>query len=96
MAFKQPAPREHFDDSDPAGIEPVRITVHLRIPGLRQTADGDFVLEGVSVREIDWEQVARGLGRKFVPDALASEIDKACFRYSIAEVIAERATSVED
>ena len=96
MATKQAAPREYFDDCVSTSTEPTRVSAQLRIPGLRQMADGTFVLEDVLVREIDWELVAKGLGRKFVPDALAAEIDKACFRYSVAEVIAERAESVED
>jgi len=67
-------------------------TVRVHIEGMQQVGEGIFDILGVQVREIDWEMVAKGLGREFVPDALADRIDRACFEYSIAEVISERVT----
>lgn len=65
-------------------------SVRLHIGGLRQVGEGIFDLAGVKVREIDWELVAKAMGREFLPDALAREIDDACFRYDVAEILSER------
>ena len=64
--------------------------VRVRIEGLRQINEDIFELAGVAVREINWELVAEGLGRKFLPDALADQIDQACFAYDVAEILADR------
>lgn len=66
--------------------------VRIRIAGLRviDAYEGIFEIPDVAVREIDWQAVARGLGREFLPDALASQIDNACFRYDVAEILSDR------
>lgn len=67
-------------------------SVRVHIEGLQQVGDGIFDILGVQVREIDWEMVAKGLGREFVPDALADRIDQVCFEYGVAEVLSQRIT----
>ena len=64
--------------------------VRVRIGGLRQIDEDIFELAGVAVREINWELVAEGLGRKFLPYALADQIDQACFACDVAEILADR------
>lgn len=78
-----------FDDTPTLG------NVRLRIEGLRQVDEHTFELSGVQIREIDWKVVQAGLGRDDMPDGLAARIDRACFQYDIAELIAERTTRDE-
>lgn len=73
--------------------ESVTHSIRLRIPGLSPDyngGEGEFILHGVTIREIDWDTVAKGMGREHLPDALIAEIDSAAFRYDVAEIIATR------
>ena len=93
-AYKAPAEvGDVFGDY--AAEVPQSATVRVRISGLREVAPGEFEIDGVRIREIHWGQVAAGLGRKFVPDALANEIDGVCFSYDVAECIAARTSRFE-
>lgn len=76
----------HDNTPIPSGV------VRIRIGGLMPVGDDIFELAGVQVREIDWPAVAKALGRGDapLPDALANEIDGACFRYDVAEILADR------
>lgn len=65
-------------------------SVRLRIGGLTPVGEGIFDLHGIKVREIDWDMMAKAMGREFIPDALAAQLDQACFRYDVAEILSER------
>lgn len=89
MAMKQAI--AHDDAFNAVDSFPVpENAVRLRIGGLRQVGEDIFDLHGVKVREIDWEMMAKAMGREFLPDALAAQIDKAAFSYDVAELLAER------
>ena len=88
MATKQAIRDDAFEAVDDFPIPAGHVRLHIE--GLRQVGEGVFDLAGVKVREINWEMVAKALEREFLPDALAAQIDNACFRYDVAGILSER------
>ena len=82
---------EALGDSWQAGTNTPDLLV--RIEGLRaEPMAGEFMfsLEGVKAREVDWQAVAKAIGRTYLPDQLADEISAAVWKADMLDILCER------